>query len=235
MPRLQLVLLRALVALALGLSPLPLGAEPLFTLEDGGQTFLYRARPGDHPTAVAQMFGIPPEDIARFLADNRISDPTRVGAGFVYRVPNAAARALAERNAALEAEKARLARVAGETAAHVRALTRETRQAREGAALAEKHAARMARLEALWPAAQAALVLLGIIAAGASTVALASVRRQRQAARYARALAIELEEKRRANMAERQESARRILDLEARARALESRLGPRVVIGGRNS
>ena len=87
-------------------------AEPLFTLSEDGKTFLYRARPGDHPGVVAEMFGIPSRDVPAFLAANGISDATKVGAGFVYRIPNAAARALAERTATLEAENASLKRIA---------------------------------------------------------------------------------------------------------------------------
>src|SRR5436309_1382809 len=88
-------------------------AEPLFTLSEDGKTFLYRARPGDHPGVVAEMFGIPARDLPAFLAANGISDSTKVAAGFEYRIPNAAARALAERAAALEADNARLKRAAG--------------------------------------------------------------------------------------------------------------------------
>src|SRR5439155_763199 len=109
---------------------------PLFTTEDGGRTFVYRSRPGDHPSAVAGMFGIPPNDLPAFLAANGISDPTRVASGFVYHIPNAAAR--------------------------------------------------------------------------------------------------ELEEKRRIGLAERQESGRRILELESKLKELETKLGLRVVVGGRS-
>src|ERR1043166_6635724 len=81
-------------------------AEPLFTLSEDGKTFLYKARPGDHPGIVAEMFGIPARDVPAFLAANHITDPTRVGAGFTYRIPNAAAQGLADRVATLEQENA---------------------------------------------------------------------------------------------------------------------------------
>src|SRR3989442_9715594 len=100
----------AFLLLAVG----PAAADPLFTLSEDGKTFLYRARPGDHPGVVAEMFGIAPRDVPAFLAANGISDATKVAAGFVYRIPNAPARALAERTATLEAENARLKRAAGE-------------------------------------------------------------------------------------------------------------------------
>src|SRR5436309_13631663 len=83
-------------------------AEPLFTLAEDGRTFLYRARPGDHPTAVAEMFGIPSRDLPTFLAANGITDPTRVGAGFTYRIPNTAARVLGEQADALARDKSLL-------------------------------------------------------------------------------------------------------------------------------
>ena len=57
---------------------------------------------------------------------------------------------------------------------------------------------------------------LAIAVGGATYTAALALRRQTQADRYARTLAQELEEKRRAALTERQESAKRILDLETR-------------------
>lgn len=222
-------------AVALLLGAVPAAAERLFTLSEDGRTFQYRARPGDHPTAVATMFGLGEDEVPAFLAANGITDPTRVGAGFVYNVPNQAVDALATRAATLESENARLARDAREVTTRIRALEREAREAHAGAAAAETQASRAGRIQALWPAAQAAVIGLFLAAAGAIAVATAAFRRQRRAHRYARALAVELEDKRRAALAERQESARRILDLEARVRTLEAQLGPRVLISGRGS
>jgi hypothetical protein len=210
-------------------------AEPLFSLGEGGRTFLYRARPGDTPTGVASMFGIPSEQLQEFLKANRIDDATRVGAGFVYRIPNAPLRALEHRAATLETTNAQLAREAGELRTRIRALDRDVGEARAGAVLAESHAERLAWLDSVWPAARAGMVVLALIAAAAGTVAGAAVRRQRQAERYARTLAQEVDEKRKAGMTERQESARRVLDLETRIRTLESQIGPRVLIGGRGN
>ncbi|HJQ84419.1 MAG TPA: hypothetical protein VKA21_10110, partial [Candidatus Binatia bacterium] len=111
----QFRLPRALVAAAvLFAGVLAANAEPLFGVTDDGRTFLYRARPGDHPALVAEMFGIPARDLPEFLAANGISDATRVGAGFTYRIPNAPARALATRTATLEQENASLQRAAAE-------------------------------------------------------------------------------------------------------------------------
>ena len=209
-------------------------AEPLFTLSEDGKTFLYRARPGDHPGVVAEMFGIPTRDVPAFLAANGISDATKVAAGFVYRIPNAAARALAERAAALEADNARLKRAAGDEKAASERLAHAAEDARAEKALAESRATRLAGLERLWPWAKAALTLLLAAAAGAFYTAVAALRRRTEAEGYARSLANDLEEKRKTTLAERQESARHILDLEQRIRTLEAKLGPRAVMGGRS-
>src|SRR5213594_3084959 len=115
-------------------------AEPLFTLSEDGKTFLYRARSGDHPGVVAEMFGIPSRDVPAFLAANAISDATKVAAGFVYRIPNAAAQALAERTATLETENARLKRAAGEEKVASERLARAAEDARAEKALAESRA-----------------------------------------------------------------------------------------------
>jgi len=208
-------------------------AEPLFALTDDGRTFLYRARPGDNPAAVAEMFGIPARDVPAFLTANGISDATRVGAGFTYRIPNAAARALTERTAGLERDNARLTRSVAEEKERAQDLVRETAAARAAATQAETRAARLARLEALWPWAKAAIFLLVLASVAAGYTAAAAFRRQAQGERYARTLARELEEKRKVALAERQESARRILELETRVRAFEAQAGPRVVITGR--
>ena len=209
-------------------------AEPLFTLSEDGKTFLYRARPGDHPGVVAEMFGIPTRDVPAFLAANGISDATKVAAGFEYRIPNAAARALAERAAALEADNARLKRAAGDEKAASERLAHAAEDARAEKALAESRATRLAGLERLWPWAKAALTLLLAAAAGAFYTAVAALRRRTEAEGYARSLANDLEEKRKTTLAERQESARHILDLEQRIRTLEAKLGPRAVMGGRS-
>jgi hypothetical protein len=73
------------------------------------------------------------------------------------------------------------------------------------------------------------------VAAALAGVAVAALRRRAQADRYARSLAIELDDRRKVTMAERQESARHVLDLENRVRTLEAQLGPRVLVGGRGS
>src|SRR5437870_6203696 len=208
---------------------------PLFTSEDGGRTFVYRSRPGDHPSAVAAMFGIPPNALPAFLAANGISDPTRVASGFVYHVPNAAAHELSERVGALERDNARLTRALGEATDRTDALTKDLQHARDVSAAAEARATRLANAERWWLGGQVLIVLLVLGLGTTVAIAVAAVRRQRQAERFARTLAQELEEKRRIGLAERQESGRRILELETKLKELETKLGPRVVVSGRSS
>jgi len=107
-------------------------------------------------------------------------------------------------------------------------------QAREVAVAAESRAARLANAERWWLGAQVLIVLLVLGLGTAVTIGVAALRRQRQAERFARTLAQELEEKRRLSLAERQESGRRILELETKLRDLETKLGPRVVVSGRS-
>jgi len=208
---------------------------PLFTTEDGGRTFVYHSRPGDRPSSVAAMFGISPNDLPGFLAANGISDPTRVSSNFVYRIPNGAARELSDRVTALERDNARLTRALGEAAERGDTLTKEAQRASQTAAAAEARAARLANAERWWLTAQILIVLLVLALAGTGAVTVAALRRQRQAERFARTLAHEAEEKRRTTLAERQESGRRILELEGKVKELESKLGPRVVVGGRSA
>ncbi|HYV56517.1 MAG TPA: hypothetical protein VE911_03185 [Candidatus Nitrosopolaris sp.] len=212
-----------------------LAADRLFTLSDDGQTFLYRARPGDQPGAVAEMFGIHPDGVPAFLTFNGISDPTKVGTGFTYRIPNAALRALSQRASALEADNARLTKELHDLKQNVGGITRERDEARAASAEAETRAARLSRIHTLWPILQATIVLLTLVAGALVGVAVAALRRRAQADRYARGLATELDDRRKVSMAERQESARHVLDLENRIRTLEAQLGPRVLVGGRGS
>ena len=118
-------------------------AEPLFTLTEDGQTYLYRARPGDHPSAVAEMFGIGTKDLPTFLAANGIADPTRVGSGFVYRIPNDPVRALTERATALRSENARMVAAATADREHIQGLVRAADESHEATAEAEARAARL--------------------------------------------------------------------------------------------
>jgi len=216
-----------IVALALVAVAATARAQALFELEDGGQTFVYRARPGDHPGRVAEMFGIPADRVPDLLKANGIKDATQIGSGFAYRIPNYAARELAEQLDALRSERDRA--VTGAKAATARAdtIASEARADKDAAAAATARADRSARLESLWPFMKGALILFGLIAAAAVFIVRTSVSRKRQAERYAKTLATELEDRRKASMAERQESGRRVLDLEQHIRTLEQQLAPR--------
>jgi len=216
-----------IVALALLAVAATARAQPLFELEDGGQTFVYRARPGDHPGRIAEMFNIPVDRVPDLLKSNGIKDPTQIGSGFAYRIPNQAARELADQLDALRSERDRA--VADMKAATARAdtIANESRADKEAAAAATARADRSARLERFWPFMQAALIIFGLMAAAAVFIVRTTMNRQRTADRYAKTLATELEERRKASMAERQESGRHVLDLEQRIRTLEQQLAPR--------
>jgi uncharacterized protein HemX len=159
-----------------------------------------------------------------------------VGTGFVYRIPNAAARALAERKTALEQDNARLGRALADEKERTKTLGRTADEAK---AAATDGPGAPRRISPAWRPSgrgcKAALVVLGLVAAGAAYTAFAAMRRQGQSEVYARTLAKDVEEKRKVALAERQESARRILDLESRLRAAEAKLTPRVVLGGRGN
>jgi hypothetical protein len=84
---------------------------------------------------------------------------------------------------------------------------------------------RLAQLEGRWRLAFWAVVGLSLALSITGALAAIARRRERGATRYARSMAHELEEKRRSALLERQESARRIGDLEARVRQLEAQPG----------
>ena len=228
-------LVRALVVLAMVSASDAAWAERLFRLDEGGQTFVYKARPGDHPTAVAEMFGLAEHDVAGFLAANGISDATRVPPGFEYKIPNRAVQDLGRRATRLETKLKRVARDLAREKGRNRELLRAADATRDSVAAAESRAQHLARIATLWPWAKAALLLLVLALAGAFVLAQNAMKRQAQSERFARNLARELDEKRQSAMSERQESARRTVDLEQRVRALEAQLGPRVVISGRTT
>jgi hypothetical protein len=213
-----------IIVLALVAAATVARAEPLFELEDGGKTFVYRARPGDHPGRIAEMFNIPAEDVPALLRSNGIRDATQIGSGFAYRIPNQAAAELAEQLDALRGERDRLAKDAAAATTRADEATRAASADREAATAATARADRSQRLESLWPYMQAALVIFGLMALAAIAIVRTSLRRQHQAERYAKTLATELEDRRKASMAERQESGRHVLDLEQRIRTLETQL-----------
>ena len=202
-------------------------AEPLVELAGDGRTFLYHSRPGETPGGVAQAFGIGPDRVGEFLAANGITDPTRIPAGFVYRIGNP----LAGRIDAVEAQDAELRRDAAAARARATELQRAATEARAEAATNAAARDRLDALEARWRVAVLALTLAGLAFGAAAFVASAAVRRSGRTERHARSLALEMEEKRRTSLAERQQTAKRIIELEDRARELERQLGSRVHLG----
>jgi hypothetical protein len=204
--------LRVVVAILILTVAAQARAEPGVELTDGGRTILYRARPGDAPSAVARALGIPAAQVDALLAAKDIRDGGHVPVGFEYRVPNplaARADAAETRSAELE-QRAAAAEDALASVQRTEELRGEERR-------------RLAQLEGRWSLALWALVGLAAGLAVTGAVAAAALRRERGATRYARTMAQELEDKRRAGLAERQQSARRIVELEDRLRQLERR------------
>jgi hypothetical protein len=204
-------------------------AEPLIELTDGGRTFVYTARPGDSPGAVAAAFGLPSEALPAFLAANGIKDDTAVPRGFRYRIPNPV---VAETDA-LVAKQASLQQDADAARARVGELERTLTGLRENIDFTAAQRRRLETLELRWSVATwiVTLLIAGVLVAIAFT--LAAMRKERQAERWARALAHEAEDKRRTGLAERQQAARRVVELEARVRELEQQAHARVRAIGR--
>ena len=225
MPHREFKIVRLLLPLLLSSAGTAFAAPP-FELGDGGQTFVYRAQPGESPSVVAKSFGVPDERIGAFLMANGIKDPTRVPLGFEYRVPNP----LSPQVSALSGQVAELKRTVADRTERTTELERSVAQLTTQAKVAADKEARLQTLERRWPVALTALVvaLLGI--AGALWTARLALKRLDLVERRASALAHELEDRRRTVLAERQEAGHRILELENRVRQLECQ--PRLV-GGR--
>lgn len=211
-------LLRILVSSALLLgSTSAFAAEPAFTITDDGTAFVYKARPGDQPGTVAEMFGIPQRDVPAFLSANGISDPTRVGVGHVYRIPNP----VAVRAAEAEAKAQTLQRDSSALQARADQLARDLDAARTTATDAEQRAAGLVRYERLWPLVTIVGMLLVLGLGLLGWIAFTALQRTGVAEERARTLATEVDERRRAGLADRQHSAKRVMDLEARIHELE--------------
>jgi hypothetical protein len=207
----------------------PLHAEPVFELTDGGRTFVYVARPGDTPGAVAAAFGIPPDALPAFLASNGIENAAAVPRGFRYRIPNPMVAELD----AITAERAQLAENTGAARARVAELEGRLAALRAKIDFNVERRRRLETLERRWSVAAWMLALLIAGVAGAIALAVAAMRKEQQAERWARSLASEADERRRTGLAERQQTARRILELEAHVRGLEQQVPARVRAVGR--
>lgn len=215
------MLSRILISGVLALSITPAFAgEPAFTLAEDGSAFIYKARPGDQPGTVAEMFGIGQHEMPAFLTANDISDPTRVGVGHVYRIPNPLATRATEAEGKAQTLQHDIA------ALQVRAdqLAHDLDSARATAAKDEQRAAGLERYERLWPLVTIVGMLLVLITGGLGWVAFTALQKTGVAESRAGSLATDVEEKRRSALAERQRSAKRILDLEAKVQELEMQL-----------
>jgi hypothetical protein len=202
--------------LVAGLVQPGLGAPP-FELAEDGRTFVYRARPGEPPSSVAESFGVPQDRLGAFLTANGIADATRVPLGFEYRIPNP----LVPRLDALTDQVQRLERDVADRSARVAELERTNERLGRDAARSQAKEDRLEALERRWPIAMTALVLALLGLAGALWVTWGSIGRLAAAEQRMRALDHELESRRQAALAERQESSRRIVELENRVRLLE--------------
>jgi TolA-binding protein len=210
----------ALVIVSVAAAGGPVQAGPGVELTDDGRTIVYRARPGDTPSAVAEALGVPMPQVEEALAAKGIRDGSRVPVGFEYRVPNP----LAGRVDAADARGAELERQLADAEARLAASEHQLAAVQRSEGLRAAQRQRLAQLEGRWWLALWAIVGLSIALAVSGAVAAAALRRERGATRYARTMAHELEEKRRSGLAERQQSARRIIDLEERVRQLEAQL-----------
>ena len=215
------MLSRILISGVLALSITPaFAAEPAFTLAEDGSAFIYKARPGDQPGTVAEMFGIGQHEMPAFLTANDISDPTRVGIGHVYHIPNPLATRATEAEGKAQTLQHDIAalQMRADQLAHDLDATRAT------AAKDEQRAAGLERYERLWPLVTIVGMLLVLISGGLGWVAFTALQKTGVAESRAGSLATEVEEKRRSALAERQHSAKRILDLEAKVHELEMQL-----------
>ena len=208
-----------------------LAAEPPFTLTEDGSAFLYRARPGDNPGTVAAMFGIRPEDVPAFLAANGIGDATRIQTGQLFRIPNP----LATRAERAENKAQALAREVGELRARNASADHDLSEARQHATAASDRADQLARFAWLYRVAVGIGALLAVGLGLSVAIASNAVRMRQRGEHYARTLADELEEKRRRGLAERQESAKHILDLEAHVQQLTAKVASLTASPGRRT
>jgi len=192
-------------------------AAPPVELTDEGRTILYRLQAGDTPADLSRAFGLDAQQLATVLEAHGATDWRQARAGAVWRIPNPLATSLealaarlrdAERRA--EAAEDRVTTLAAELAAAQAAVTMDA---------AER--ARLAQLEGRWRSLLAAVGGLALACVVAVGFLVEAQRRAGRAVRWARGLAAELDERRRAALAERQQAARRLVELEERVRRYE--------------
>src|SRR5262245_30582097 len=197
-------------------------AAPGVELTDGGRTIVYRVQAGDSVAGVAQALGVPVAQVQSQLPAQGVRDGG-LPAGLELRVPNP----LAARADAAESRASDLAR----RLAAVDAPGEHPSRLREQPSTDQ----RLAQLAGRWRLAFWAIVALSLGLAVAGALAAIARRRERGATRYARSMAQELEDKRRSSLEERQQSARRIMELEDRIRQHEAQRRPGGLAGIRRA
>jgi hypothetical protein len=197
-------------------------ATPGVELTDGGRTIVYRVQAGDSVAGVAQALGVPVAQVESQMTAQGVRDGG-LPAGLELRVANP----LAVRADAAETRASDLAR----RLAAVDAAGDHAVRPREQPSVDQ----RLAQLEGRWQLAFWAIVALALGLAVAGALAAIARRRERGATRYARSMAQELEDKRRSTLEERQQSARRIVELEDRVRQLETQRRPGGLTGIRSA
>lgn len=206
-------------AVALVAAAVAARAAPAPTVEpvDGGHAFAYRVRAGDTPASIARAFGLDEAALAALLDRHDATDWRRVREGATWRIPNP----LSERVAAAEARAADAEARHEAARTRLESLERALADARAAVAADAHRHAWLERVAFRARAAGAAALVLAVALLAALAGLLHERARGRRAQRWARALAAEGEERRRAALAERQEAARRLVVLEDRLRHLE--------------
>jgi len=192
-------------------------AAPPVELTDEGRTILYRLQAGDTPADLARAFGLDAQQLATVLEAHGATDWRQARAGAVWRIPNPLATSLEALGARLRDAEQR-AQAAED---RVTALAAELATAQAAVTMDAAERARLAQLEGRWRSLLAAAGGLALACVVALGFLVEAQRRAGRAVRWARGLAAELDERRRAVLAERQQAARRLVELEERVRRYE--------------
>jgi len=194
-----------------------MAAAPPVELTDEGRTIVYRLQAGDTPADIARAFGLDEAALAALLEAHGASDWRRVRAGATWRIPNPLAARLDRLAAQVADAEARRDAAEGRAAT----LVAELATARAAVTMDAAQRERLARVETWWRGAVATGAVLGLGLLAALAFLGRAQRGAQRAVRWARGLTTELEERRRAVLAERQQAARRLVELEERVRRFE--------------
>jgi len=167
----------AVALLTAGFTVTGAGAEPGVALRDDGRTIVYRARPGDTATGVAQALGVPLDVLLAGQGIQGIRDGSRVPVDFEYRVANP----LAARVDAAERRSGDLERRLVAAESRVAETERELAGVQRAEALRADQLQRLAQLEGRWRLAFWAIVGLSLALAVVGAVAAVARRRERGA------------------------------------------------------